>query len=102
MQRSCEMRIHPQLRRQAAAKYCALKCTIPNRIETIRNDAVNMCCAGEERVHADHARRHLMVLISDERSLLQLHGDRLYVLTRVQRARCLCVKSALLPAQPKG
>ena len=44
-----------------------------------------MCRTGEERVHAHDAGRHLVVLITDERRLLQLHGDRLYILARVQR-----------------
>ena len=44
-----------------------------------------MCRLFKKRINAHDTRGQLMVLIADESGLLQLHGDGLYILARVQR-----------------
>ena len=85
MQRAREMRIDADLGRQPATEYRAVKSTVPDGVVPVGDDGVDMRRAGEERVHAHNARRLLMIFVAYECGLLQLHGDGLDVLARVQR-----------------
>ena len=86
MQRSGEMGIDTYLCRQSASKDGAFESPVPDGEETVGEDRIDMRGALEEAVHTHDTRRQLMIFVPHECGLLQLHGDSIYVLARVQRS----------------
>ena len=89
MQRTGEMGVHAYLCRESATHDSSLKSSVPDGVEPIGDDRVDMRSAGKETVHTHDAGRQLVVFVANECRLLQLHRDSLYILARVQsKHRC--------------
>ena len=83
MQGTGEMRVHADLCRQSSTHYYAVERSVPYRIKSVGDNGVDMGCLRKETVHSHHAGGRLMVLVANERGLLELHRNSLDVLARV-------------------
>ena len=83
MKRAGEMGVDTYLCGKTSTEYGSFKSAIPHGIVAVGDDGVDMGRAGEEAVHAHDARGQLVVLVTDECGLLELHGDGFDILARV-------------------